>query len=614
MKTRHLASLLFFVVCATIFALPDQEAPIYLFYPNGPKVTALTEAPKANPVEKVTVTAPKEGAVMRLLHMTQKNYVKMPHDERIAYFADAAKRKDMKKQGYHPKTVMLEWNCAAENVTSYQVIISEKKDFVPAVSAIVTEPKLELNNLKIATTYYWKVTAVTENGSFDSLVATFSTEELAPRLLKINGVPNVRDLGGRIGLNGRRVRQGIVYRTAGLNNNARHLFLSKVETLVAHPEISGDETLLTERIQKAKEELAHIQPVEYIRYSISPEWTAFCPDGKVSTAHTAEFLKLTDIPETFLGVNQTRMTVDANGELSIDKPAEGKAAFFIQVFESPRDGYMQIGCAADWNWCMAVNNVKVIDYMRQGNGHSKARVRNNTIDIPIKQGKNIIAVAAFSDSTRCGLACGKPRKALSRAEILKQQIAFDTDNLKNLYKYHKGYEPGQNRLNDEMKAYMTQTLGIKSDIDLRSSTECFGMEGSPMGDAATWFHISSSAYGGMGGTSGKAAFTKVFKVFLDENNYPIDFHCIAGQDRTGAVAFIINALLGVPEEELYLDWEVTGFWNGDVGFNHEKRFNHLVKVFDALPGANMTEKVENYVISLGFTKDDIAKLRAIMLE
>ena len=614
MKTKHLLSLLLFALCATVFALPDQEAPIYLFYPNGPKVTALTEAPKANPVEKVTVTAPKEGADVRLLHTIQKKYVNMPHDERIAYFADAKKREEMKSQGYHPKTVELKWTSDAENVTSYNVVISEKKDFVPAISVAVTEPKLELNNLKIAMTYYWKVTAVTANGSFDSPVATFSTEKFAPRLLKINGVPNVRDLGGRVGLDGRRVRQGIVYRTAGLNNNAHRLFLSKLEAIGEHPEIAGDEALLKDRIEKAKAELAHVQPVEYVRYSISPEWTTFCPEGKIKTAQAAEFLKLTDIPDTFLGANKTVRTVDANGELSVENPSDGKLALFMQVFESPRDGYMQIGCAADWNWCMAVNNVKVIDYMRQGNGHSKARVRNNTIDIPVKQGMNVIAVVAFSDAKKCGLACGKPRKALSRAEILKQQIAFDSDNLKNLYKYEKGFKPGENRLDDEMKEYMTKTLGIKSDIDLRSSTECFGMKGSPMGDAATWFHISSSAYGGMGSTSGKAAFKEVFKVFLDEKNYPIDFHCIAGQDRTGAVAFIINALLGVPLEDLYLDWEVTGFWNRDVNFNHEKRFNHLVKVFDALPGANMTEKVENYVLGLGFTKDDIAKLRAIMLE
>ncbi|MBR5837445.1 MAG: tyrosine-protein phosphatase, partial [Victivallales bacterium] len=369
MKTKHLLSLLLFTVCTILCALPDQEAPIYLFYPNGPKVTALTEAPKANPVEKVTITAPKEGAVMRLLHTVQKKYVFMPHDERIAYFADAKKREEMKSQGYHPKTVTLQWNSVADNVKSYQVVISEKKDFVPAIAVAVTEPKLELNNLKIAMTYYWKVTAITDNGSFDSPVATFATEEKAPRLLKINGVPNVRDLGGRVGLDGRRVRQGIVYRTAGLNNNAHRLFLSKLEALGEHPEIIGDEELLTERIQKAKDELAHVQPVEYVRYSISPERTTFCPEGKVKAAQAAEFLKLTESPDTFLGANKTVRSVDANGELSVENPSEGKLALFMQVFESPRDGYMQIGCAADWNWCMAVNNVKVIDYMRQGNGH-----------------------------------------------------------------------------------------------------------------------------------------------------------------------------------------------------------------------------------------------------
>ena len=135
---KKLLSLLLFTVCTILCALPDQEAPIYLFYPNGPKVTALTEAPKANPVEKVTITAPKEGAVMRLLHTIQKKYVNMPHDERIAYFADAKKREEMKSQGYHPKTVTLQWNSAAENVKSYQVVISEKKDFAPAIAVAVT--------------------------------------------------------------------------------------------------------------------------------------------------------------------------------------------------------------------------------------------------------------------------------------------------------------------------------------------------------------------------------------------------------------------------------------------------------------------------------------------
>ena len=135
-----------------------------------------------------------------------------------------------------------------------------------------------------------------------------------------------------------------------------------------------------------------------------------------------------------------------------------------------------------------------------------------------------------------------------------------------------------------------------------------------MGADVTWFHYSSSAYGGMQSDSGKAAFKKVFAVFLDERNYPIDFHCIAGQDRTGAVAYILNGLLGVDPEQLSLDWEVTGFWNKSASFNHGNLYDKLVAGFEKWPGGTVREKLENYVLSLGFTKTDIEKFRGLMLE
>ena len=118
----------------------------------------------------------------------------------------------------------------------------------------------------------------------------------------------------------------------------------------------------------------------------------------------------------------------------------------------------------------------------------------------------------------------------------------------------------------------------------------------------------------MGKDSGKAAFTNAFRVFLDEKNYPIDFHCIAGADRTGSLAFILNALLGVDEEELWRDWEVTAFQKEKIDFGHRTRFSKLVKVFDAFPGATIHEKVVAYVKSVGFTDADIAKFRELMLE
>ena len=105
------------------------------------------------------------------------------------------------------------------------------------------------------------------------------------------------------------------------------------------------------------------------------------------------------------------------------------------------------------------------------------------------------------------------------------------------------------------------------------------------------------------------------KVFLDEKNYPIDFHCIAGQDRTGSVAYVLEALLGADEDHLMRDWETTAFWNRNVTFAHVERYDKLVEGFkQSFPADTVRERVENYVLSLGFTPEDIEKFRSIMLE
>ncbi len=62
------------------------------------------------------LTAPPEGAVMPLLNPVQKAYVTMPRTERIEYFADAKKRKELSASdqvlsvsGHYPLPVTLSW-------------------------------------------------------------------------------------------------------------------------------------------------------------------------------------------------------------------------------------------------------------------------------------------------------------------------------------------------------------------------------------------------------------------------------------------------------------------------------------------------------------------------
>jgi protein-tyrosine phosphatase len=200
---------------------------------------------------------------------------------------------------------------------------------------------------------------------------------------------------------------------------------------------------------------------------------------------------------------------------------------------------------------------------------------------------------------------------------VRQGIAYRSAGLNANARKSKskgGMVPGAVTLTDKSRAYAKGVLGIRTDIDLRTDHECFGMTGSPLGPEVKWVHVSSSAYGGMAKASAKAAFAKVFRVFLDEKSYPLVFHCIAGADRTGSLAFILNALLGVDEEELWRDWEVTAFQKEKIDFGHRTRFSKLVKVFEAFPGANINEKIAAYVKSVGFTDADIEKFRAIMLE
>ena len=179
---------------------------------------------------------------------------------------------------------------------------------------------------------------------------------------------------------------------------------------------------------------------------------------------------------------------------------------------------------------------------------------------------------------------------------------------------HVPYAPGKARLNQAAIHYMTNTLGIKSDIDLRGEWECFKMNGSPLGGNVTWFHIDSSRYAGIFTDWGRTEFAKAFRVFLDEKNYPIDFHCIHGKNRTGSLAFVLNALLGVAEEELIRDWEVTIFCDTAKDFQHESKYDELIAAFSGLPGKDLCEKAEAYVKSCGFSDADIVRFRSLMLE
>lgn len=389
----------------------------------------------------VSLIAPKEGETMCQLRPAQLKFVKQTKEQRDRYFDGKDFAHSMRQDGSTPMPIELEWTGDSKE---YMVSVKRLPDGKVFFSASVPSNRVEVDSLEIARTWEWSVTAGGETAK-----GTFKTEDRVPRLIRIQGVSNARDVGGRIGLDGRRIRQGLVFRTSGLNNNA---------------------------------------------------------------------------PQEYYALNEVE---------SLYK--EGKL---------------------------------------KGMGHSGRKLAKK-----LKAGEK-----------------------LTESMIKKERFIK-----------RKCFAPGKKRLTEEERLRLLREYGFKSDIDLRSDDECYGMTGSPLGPDVKWWHISYSGYAGAFGDAGKRINHNVFKVFTDAKNYPIVFHCIGGADRTGTVGMILEALLGVEEDELWKDYLTTGFVGVVSDRRHQQSFGGTLDSLKKYPGTTLTEKAEAYMLDIGLTKNEIAFIRDYLL-
>ena len=169
-------------------------------------------------------------------------------------------------------------------------------------------------------------------------------------------------------------------------------------------------------------------------------------------------------------------------------------------------------------------------------------------------------------------------------------------------------------LTDNGKAYMSETLGIKTEIDFRSPTETDGvMESVIPGAKLTYVTLGgySDAFNRYA-----PAYKEAFSILANKKNYPIYMHCTGGADRTGTVSFLLNALLGVSELECIQDYELTTF--SIYGTRNTKQgayasyCQEFLETLNTYKGRTLQEKVESYLLSIGLTADEIYNIRAIM--
>ncbi|MCQ2800143.1 MAG: tyrosine-protein phosphatase [Bacilli bacterium] len=125
---------------------------------------------------------------------------------------------DPEKSQSEGKTWDIEFDYDGE-ADSYAVEVALDEDFDNPWVFPAKNGKATIQNLYIGKTHYYRVKAVTGDDVDYSKVYTLETADTAPRLINIDGMTNCRDLGGKVTVNGNIIRQGLIYRTAALDDN-----------------------------------------------------------------------------------------------------------------------------------------------------------------------------------------------------------------------------------------------------------------------------------------------------------------------------------------------------------------------------------------------------------
>ncbi len=182
-----------------------------------------------------------------------------------------------------------------------------------------------------------------------------------------------------------------------------------------------------------------------------------------------------------------------------------------------------------------------------------------------------------------------------------------------LYRGSAFHEP------EAARAILHDRLGIGADLNLRGKEEA-PEDYSKLGEDilycrpehCQWYTIAS-----------KEMWQQIMTFVFDcvEKGVPLYFHCYGGADRTGTLACVIEALLGVSKEDIEKDYELTNFEQCDVGtrlrtMTGEYQWGFLINQLDNLPGeGDWREKVEKWIVEeLEIDVERIRTFRKIMVD
>lgn len=221
---------------------------------------------------KVKLKAPQDGALLDI-HTKDQTALIEDEDRRASMPGDQMfKWDDLSRSGEEqslPPMTAFSWSAAAPAVLE----ISRDPSFETVDYRAEGDGRAEVTNFLLDTEYYWRVLCEGES----SETRRFHTSAQPPRFLYVDGITNVRDIGGWKTTDGKKVRQGLIYRCSELDS---HVNLTKkgIRTMVEELGIRCDLDQRGEAVGKRTESVLSPYGVEWCLLPMVPYDTIFNPD------------------------------------------------------------------------------------------------------------------------------------------------------------------------------------------------------------------------------------------------------------------------------------------------------------------------------------------------
>ena len=185
-------------------------------------------------------------------------------------------------------------------------------------------------------------------------------------------------------------------------------------------------------------------------------------------------------------------------------------------------------------------------------------------------------------------------------------------------KYGMLFRGGEPEASD--KDIMVNQVGVKYELNLRGDEV-------PIRDYSVWgIEYSQPAKQAWYSISDKVLWKQLLKTTINAvtHEIPLYFHCAAGADRTGTLACVLEAILGMSQSDIDKDYEITSFYSGTAtdDTTRSRNSNHWRGLINAIKATPLPSSVADtfrnhaiyFAVSCGITESEINAFRAAMID